>query len=144
MEGIAPPLRCVLEVRWAMESGKSLRQALNTYTDHVKDSFSVVVAEWLVRWVQDLPRQPLKEKLKSPYRRILLDVFEQGMKGTPIVHRLEELEGELTKACEADLNTHLNRLPITTLFPLMMLQFPAYLILMLGPLLKEFLKGFSQ
>ena len=50
---------------------------------------------------------------------------------------LRALETEVESKAEAELDAHVAALPFKVLLPLLLFQFPAYLLLLLGPLLRE-------
>ena len=137
MEGLAPPLRCLLEVKLDLSSGESLKTSLLRYLKQHSDEFSCLVQLWLFYYEQGKSFTKELEKIKSPYRRVLIEVFELGLEGQPILKRLEELKEEMMEACRVEIDFYLNRLPFLSLFPLFFLQLPAFLLLMLGPLVIE-------
>lgn len=57
--------------------------------------------------------------------------------GQPVLDHLAALEDEITKAADAELDIHISTLPFKMLIPLLLFQFPAYLVLLLGPALRE-------
>lgn len=143
MDGLAPPLRCLSEIKMAMLNGSSLREALRSYLQMTEDEFSSCVHRWLLLVEAQQDTKALKLKLQSPYRRSLLETFEHGLSGEPILERLNELESEVHRACFDELERHLQKLPLLTMIPLLLCQFPAFLMLLLGPLLHEFMQGLS-
>ena len=144
MEGLAPPLKCLLEIQLNLSNGESLRTSLLHYGKEVSDEFSNQIKLWLFYYEQGKDFEPLLQKIKSPYRRVLLEVFELGLGGHPILKRLEELEDEISKACQAEIEEHLTRLPFLSLLPLFFLQLPSFLLLMLGPFVTQLLKSLNQ
>lgn len=137
MESLAPPLQCALEVRWAMENGQSLRSALMNYCQSSDTEFAREVAEWLLWRDCGRPLSEFKLKFDSEQRKILLELFNQGLEGLPILPRLHELEQELLRVCLQQIDRQIALLPFQSLIPLLGCQFPAFLILLFGPLLQE-------
>lgn len=138
METIAPPLYVVLHLQLEMANGYSFRESLRrllSFNDH--DDFVALLREWSVRKSHNQSTQMLARRLSSPYRRALLDLFERGWIGEPILEPLQSLEAEIRTACESELDQFISTLPFRAMIPLLLLQFPAYLLLLLGPMLTE-------
>jgi hypothetical protein len=142
MESLAPPLANLLHVRWEMENGVSFREAFRRclrIADH--DDFSNFLREWSVQKAHDQSTRQLSSRLLSPYRRALIDLFERGWDGEPVLEPLQELETEIHNACIDELDRFVATLPFRALIPLLFLQLPAYLLLLLGPIFSELLRG---
>jgi hypothetical protein len=60
----------------------------------------------------------------------------------PILAHLIELENEVVRSCESELEEQIQKLPIKLMLPVLFLMFPAYLILLLGPILLSILSQF--
>ena len=73
----------------------------------------------------------------SPCRRTLLILLEKGLNGMPILSHLEDLEAEIIHSCEAEIEEHIQKLPLLLMIPIFFFLFPAYLILLFGPLLQS-------
>ena len=139
MEGLAPPMKLVLSIKYGMDRGDSVRTALQKYFENRQDEFSQQVFKWYgLLQVGNSPQEVLSS-LKSPYRKALLSVLERGLRGEPIYTVLLQLEQEMAEAARDEMERFVAVLPVKMLLPLLLLQFPAYLILLLGPLLKSFL-----
>jgi hypothetical protein len=80
----------------------------------------------------------------SPYRRELISLVGLGLSGAPVVAKLRELEVEIRWACQDELDLFIARLPLRALLPVLLIQFPAFLILLFGPILSEFTRSLSQ
>lgn len=143
MESVAPPLKCLLEVKLDLLNGESIRPALVHYIEEVDDEFSRLLKVWLFYYEQGKDFQSMSREIKSPYRRVLIEIFEVGLMGQPILKRLEELESEIILACDIEVEEHLTRLPFLALFPLFFFQLPAFLLLLLGPLLSALLESLN-
>lgn len=138
MEGVAPPLVLLLMVKRALEKGQSVRQGLNFYLKRHDDELSKVVVLWLGHLQQgQSPRKMVLEQ-KSAHRQVLLELLERGLVGESIYQQLILLESEIIEACQDELNTKLARLPFILLIPLLLFQFPSFLMLLFGPLLQNF------
>ena len=144
MEGLAPPLKCLLDVQLSLDNGASVRSALRSHCRTNSDSFARFLSRWLFRFEQGGDYKGIYSELESPYRRTLLEVFELGLRGEPILERLRELQLEITTACQSEIDAYMSRLPLITMVPLMFLQFPAFVILLVGPILANFLQGLNS
>lgn len=77
-------------------------------------------------------------QLSSLYRRSLLQILERGLRGEAVYSVLLQLETELVEACQEEISNKVARLPFILLIPLLLFQFPAFLMLLFGPLLQNF------
>ena len=83
----------------------------------------------------------MKASLKSFYRKRLVAIFKSGLKGEPILEALKDLEEDLIFASTEDMEKHLQKLPLLSLIPLMLLEFPAFFLLLVAPLLLNLLEA---
>jgi hypothetical protein len=140
MEGIAPPLKLLLALRNGIEKGESVRMALQKYLAYEDDELSRLVATWVSRRDQGVSTQGLLLKTPSPFRQAVLMMMDRGLNGEGIYQHVIQLEEEVIEASANELATFLSVLPMKMLIPLLLLQFPAFLILLFGPLLAQFLQ----
>lgn len=146
MESIAPPLALLLCVKRAIEKGQPTREGVLNYIrtgqqdqngeNHAE--FSGQVALWLSLLKQGQSTQKIISVTISPQRRVLLQLLERGFAGEAIYQTLCQLEIEIVEACQDELARRLARLPFILLIPLLFFQFPAFLLLLFGPLLQNF------
>lgn len=134
MESLAPPLEFCLELRRQIESGESARAAIKRICIDNSSPFLREVSDWVLAIDRGLPREQILRRQTSPYRREFLMTLAMAFEGEPIVGRLEELENEMVSACQDELERHLQKLPVLALVPLLFFQFPAFLLLLLGPI----------
>jgi hypothetical protein len=146
MEGLAPPLKCLIEIQFSLQNGDSVRSGLVKFLQiaPTKDPFTSDVRRFLFDWEQgnDWRRQIIK--IRSPYRRSLIEILASGLEGQPISAHLEELRGEIVSACDGEIRHQLEMLPLKMLFPLLAFQFPAFLLLLFGPLLKRLIEELNR
>jgi hypothetical protein len=138
MEGVAPPLKLLFAVKRGLEKGQSVRSGLNHYLQGEKDDFFPVVVQWLGHIQQGQSARKLLLSLPSLHRQTLLELLERGLAGEAIHQHLLQLEIEIIEACHDEMNEKLARLPFILLIPLLLFQFPAFLLLLFGPLLQNF------
>jgi len=145
VEGLAPTYQLCLDWRLALERGDStlvfLRETLPTMNFDLQRQIREVMAS--TELTIDL-KKPVAEQRSSAtislYRRALLNLVPRALAGESVLPRLRELEIEIQRECAIEIERHISLLPIKILMPLMFLMFPAYLMLLLGPLISNFLK----
>lgn len=139
METLVPPiLTATQEVRWLIASGKSMKEAFRLYLESSNDPLAADFRErWTLKWQTKSGPSP-HHRLESPYRSALWELVERGCDGQPVLQPLQSLEQEVEAAAQAELELHIATLPFKVLIPLLFFQFPAHLILLLGPMLREF------
>ncbi len=141
MDFVAEPLKFIWNLRFSIEKGQSVRVSLHEYLQHNMNSpFAEQLAIWWQLKEKGEKSQSWLTQIENPYRYALFSILERGWDGEPILPALCELEEEFMKVSEDDLARHLQALPVLGLFPLLLLQFPSFLLLLVGPLLKEFIK----
>lgn len=143
MEGVAPLLEVTMCLRRSLCSGRSVRAAIRELPTHSKVDLVPELVLWLNNEVETFELSKLPMWQETQHRRELLEVLMCGLTGEPILHRLEQFEEEVILACKDELERHLQKLPVLALLPLVLLQFPAFLIIMLGPLFKHLLERMS-
>ena len=131
MVPLAPPLKAVLEIRLQMENGISISQSVKNYVQNQpQDEFAKELGLWLFAWETG---QKFEKNL-SLQRKNLMEILNRGLKGDPIMEYLKDFEKETMEVCKEELEKHLEKLPYVCLVPLMLFQFPAFLLLLIGPL----------
>ena len=138
MESLAPPLALILQVKHSIEKGQSVRQGILSYLKRSSDDFSPHVVQWMAVMHQGQdPNLRLSAEI-SMHRKTLLQLLERGLRGESIYNMLLQLEQETIEACQDEINEKIARLPFLLLVPLLLFQFPAFLMLLFGPLLQNF------
>ena len=140
MEDIAPPLRFLSSLRMSIDKGDSVSIGLQRYLQTVDDELSRLVATWFLQKSRGESGDKIVMGLKSPYRRACLMLVGRGLAGEPIQSALAKLEEETLQASQNEIEEFLALLPMKMLVPLLFFQFPAFLFLLLGPLLIQFLQ----
>ena len=130
---IAPPLKAVLEIKLEIENGSSIAESIRIfYKKNPGDFFAKELQVWLSK--KEAGQNWSSKTFAKIYRKTLLDLLDRGLKGEPILERLQSLEEDLCLAAKEDLQKHLQKLPFISLIPLMIFEFPAFLLLLIGPL----------
>jgi len=134
MENIAAPLLLILFVRRQIERGHSVRSGLELFIANSQSEWVLEVRMWLMRRDQGATNEKILSQMTSQ-RQILLSVLEKGLAGQSVLPLLIQLQDDFVEACEAQIQQHVQSLPFKLMIPLFLFIFPAFLILLLGPLL---------
>lgn len=143
MVDINPGLQLLVEIKTSLENGMSVRTALNKYLNQEADEFRRTVRRWQNLCESKRPTQDFLKNVHSPYRRTLFEVLEAGLNGQPIYESLNQLESEYADACYDEIERALKRIPFLTMIPLLLFMFPAFLLLLLGPIVSQLIKEMS-
>lgn len=144
MEVIAAPLKCILEVKKSLECGDSLKLGLENYLEKNHDSFSKEIFELVGTLTSGRDLNLILRKQQNQFRRSIIETLISGYHGQAIVNRLTELEKEGVQQSEDEITTFVSTLPFRMMIPLLLFQFPAFLILLLGPIMKQFIMAVSK
>ena len=142
MEGLAPSLELLIEVRFNLEANEPLSQAIKKYITQNSGEFPQAVKLWYEGLQKESGSTPIIA-LKSTYQRNLLWLLERGVRGASIHAQLVELEGEMLLACENQLESFVALLPMKSMIPLLLLLFPAFMVLLIGPILIQLVSSLS-
>ena len=134
---VPPLLTAVREVRARTLAGLSTGDAFRIYLEDHHDELSAQFRErWVIKARAGKTVHHLKA-LRSPYARAFWELIERGIAGEPISAPLASLEDEIENAAQAELDQFVSTLPFKVLLPLLAFQFPAHLVLLMGPTLRE-------
>lgn len=123
-----------------------MRTATQAYLSQASASceFAIVVRKFMFAWEQGHDwRVPLRA-CRSAHRRALLEVLACGLGGQSISAQLESLRSEIANACDLEIKEHIEMLPLKMLAPLLLFQFPAFLLLLFGPLLRHLIQELNR
>lgn len=136
MEDLTPPLlSAVREVRWRIGSGRSMKEAVSLYLETAANEFAVRLREWWT--LKQQGRESSANSFPTHLQQAFLHLIERGLAGQPVLEALTALENEVDSAAQNELELFLAALPFKVLLPMLAFQFPAYMILLLGPMLRE-------
>jgi hypothetical protein len=144
MEGLSPPLKCLIEVRSSLQNGESVRTGILRFIQSSNCEFSTVCRQFLFDFEQGADWRARLPSVQSAYRRAMIELLAIGLSGEPIQTALEEMQKEIQSACEAEIKSRIDMLPLQMLFPLLLLMFPAYLLLLFGPLVSSFVQEMGK
>jgi len=142
VEGFSPPLKCLIEMHSSIQNGEAIRAGIFRYLQNAtkRDEFASQVRSFLFLWEQGRDWRTLLGQIKSPYRRALIEIVANGLQGQSILSQIEDLRAEIVSACDLEIRHHIEMMPLKMLVPLLIFQFPAFLVLMFGPLLRNLLQ----
>lgn len=144
MENISPTLELILHVKSGIESGSSARTALIEYCQKYHGTWSQRISKWMMkREAGGQSAKIIMETCPHPLQQSIMRLLDRAMRGEPIYQALVQMEAEIIEKGENEIELFLQTLPLKMLLPLLFLYFPAFLILLLGPLLMEITRGFS-
>ncbi|HVK62747.1 MAG TPA: type II secretion system F family protein [Bdellovibrionales bacterium] len=146
MEGLAPPLKCLVDVQAAIANGETARSGLQKYLSGsaADPDFASALRGFLFSFEQGKDWRTAVAKIKSPYRRALIETIACGMSGQSVSSHLQTLRQEIESAAESEIRHHIEMLPLKMLAPLLVFQFPAFLLLLFGPLLRHLITELNQ
>lgn len=138
MDIVAEPLAFIWNIRFALEKGQSLRVAVQEHLQMSQPSmFRRQIHQWWLLKEKGDSTAKWIQQLENPYRMGLFSILDRGWAGQPILPSLNELEKEFMQVSDHDLACHLQKLPVLCLFPLLLFQFPSFMALLMGPLLRQ-------
>ena len=140
MEGVSPTLQLLLICKRYLSAQRSLREAIYIFIQENKSPFAQDVEKWLIFLEQGRSLDREKHSHSNIYRQQLLDILAKGLKGHSILPVLEQFEEEIVEKSFHEVEEFAARLPFQMLIPLLFFQFPAFIMLILGPILKKFLE----
>lgn len=146
MEGLAPPLKCLIEIQSSLQNAEPAREGVTRYIQNARsgDVFADELRRFLFAWDQGRDWRSILLGVSSPHRRALMDLIAIALGGQPILLHLEELKVEVVNAVELEIQQHMELLPVKMLMPLLLLQFPAFLLLLFGPLLTQLIEELNK
>lgn len=140
MEDITPTLRLILSLREGLERGESLRFCLGEFCEKDQSGIKLKTLRLLHAETnaKDADRPDLLsfEGLKDT-EKSLFGVILRGLRGEPILNVLKDLENDLVERSDIEIDEFTQKLSFLCLLPLLILVFPGYLFLLIGPLLEN-------
>jgi hypothetical protein len=142
VEAVAPSYQCVLKVLWSLESGQSARRGLLEFLHEQNGEFAETLTRWLSAREHGLDRSQLTNQ-QGPHTQALFAILEMGLDGAPILENLRTLERSFYQASMDQVEKYIASLPLISLLPTLGLVFPAFVVLLIGPLMQQLLLGLS-
>lgn len=141
MEDISPTLLLLWEIKRALEKSQSIHVGIESFLKKAPQlPFSNQVEAWWKCQTTRIDKGKDSRELQHEYsisltRKYLLEILEQGLRGQSILETLKSYEKELIQSCEDEIQSHIAKLPLVLMIPLMGLIFPALMILLIGPIM---------
>lgn len=143
MESLAPSLVLARKIQYSIECGQSVRSGLEQFLKEEKNIFSQKVLLWLNLLDRGLQTDQFIDELTSQSQKSLLKIIELGLFGESIYTQMIMLVQDIEERCEGEIELFLAQLPVKMMLPLLFFLFPAFLVLLLGPLLQSLVAGLS-
>lgn len=140
METLASPYSFALFLHSNLSSGTSLRSSLHAFVQINRGKFSRQLNQWYLQGAEADRITSFPELCKNPYRLGLMYLVCSGLKGQSIHQPLQALTEEMHEASLGELEEDLRKLPIKMMLPLLLFQFPAFLVLLFGPIMTDLLE----
>jgi hypothetical protein len=137
MDNLTPVVAFVVDLRMRLENGESLMLSLKKWITTHDSEWEVLLRKFTIQYEQGTLPGSLAEFTPRIYQLTVLELLRSGLMGEPVLSRLVEVEEEMLKICENDIDQHVALLPIISLLPLLIFMVPALLILFFGPLLHQ-------
>ena len=137
MEDLALLFECAMEIRAALQTGRSANQGASRFLSRRRGPFSQKLQKVLYLIDHHKEYSEIAQFAESPLQRGLFFLLVRSQRGETILAELQILILEMRSASESQLEEFAQSMPIVMLMPLLTLQFPAFLILLLGPILSD-------
>lgn len=136
-------LSCTSYITLSLKQGVYLKTSLNTWSKENINSFSLELREFLQAWEAGADVTVIIKKKKTYLKSSVFELFYLGLQGRSINIALKALEEELFDEAYRQVHRQLTKLPYVMLVPLLLFQLPSFLLLLLGPLMSNFLTQLS-
>lgn len=141
MEDLSFLLKLCLQMRVSIEGGEALRIALIKFSDQKSSFLHLKLKQWLNHFDSTGGENCAETLFSNHHIQIFLEIVSQGLMGHSIYERVKSMEEEIIETCKEEFQRELDKLPYVLMIPLLIFMFPAYLLLLLGPILNLFLKS---
>lgn len=139
MEFLEPKFTFVIWLGFRIDAGISVKTAILEFINAESPGLKAKNFRMtLRRWLEIRQMTPLADILGdsgSVMTLTLFETLERGLGGEPIREAIIGLREEMEFATRMAVENHLQRLPVLVLGPLMLLIFPAIMIVMIGPII---------
>jgi hypothetical protein len=140
MEGLADTHKLVIAVIQGAERGSSIPTIIKEVSKDLNTQTMKELMLLLAEYEKNGSYAKFRQKTLSVHRDILYQTILSALRGEPVHKKLIELEKEISAACDENIEQFIASLPVKSMLPVLLFQFPAFLLLVLGPLLAQFLK----
>ena len=136
MEYMTSSLDFVRKIQAEIRNGKAISVILPELIMEKEDPFHKRMRVW---WFQEQNGGARELSFPTYYQKALVTLLRMSLNGAPVLDALAELEEEMSEELHRQITAHLESLPFKLLIPLMLFFFPAFVVLLFGPLLNHFL-----
>ena len=144
MDHIAPSLSLLYSLKRNLSRQLPLREALSIYINENSSGWGASLSTWMT-YAESGQLESLPELgLTSDCQKAILSCLEAGIRGQPIQRQLEELIVEAETSSQLEIDEYIARLPLKALTPIFLFQFPAFLLLIFGPVLSQLIYGVNN
>ena len=143
MEVLSDSYYFLSDLVMSLESGTSSRNFTQNYLRDQDNSWTENLSKFYFRHTNGQEIDSEIHKLQIPYERAIINLLLRSFAGDPVVPELKTIEDQYYLAHKKVLDNQLIKLPYLSMIPLFIFLFPAYLVLLLGPILLSLLKGLS-
>lgn len=141
MEFVAPLLAAVVGLRLRLENGEALSAILASEPTLNHCDLGPDLVRLRLLFQQMSSPESFLASVKTPHRQAFYELLWFGLNGRPILSELRGLEEEIQHAALVRMEHFLSHVPIQVLLVVILFQVPAFMLLILGPLMKEILQG---
>lgn len=131
-------LACCVE---ELEAGTSLNRFVEKYAQKRSSGVLQLVQLWQVNAKRGTLIHFYRKKQPHYHDKMMLKLFERSAQGHQILSALKELLNSVHEEIHHQIDNYVTQLPYKLMIPLLLFQFPALMVLFIGPLLMELMKG---
>lgn len=128
MDFIAPLAGMLIQIRFFLEEGKSVRSSVEFYIDQSTGP----LRNRMVSWLNHYDNKSDQFVHVSSYEALVFSCLARGLDGYPVMEIIKDMEQDFIEICEHDLKTHIDQLSFKLMLPLLCFVFPAFLLLLIG------------
>lgn len=138
MVHIVPSISFLKSFIKELEQGCGVVQSIRNSADTERTTFSAQVLIWSVQYQQsgDSNQWEPQTHFQSSLQQLLII----GLGGGPIYQNLLQLEQEMQEEFEIQWKGYIESLPQKLSIPILFFYFPAYIVLLFGPLITQFME----
>ena len=140
MENLNPTYRLLLALKAGLESSLPTKIILHKFLLDCNDQTAQDLTQILISIERGKSSDCFMQKLRGIYRQSVYNLVLRGLRGEPILTQVNSLEEEIREACRMEIEAFAATLPMKSLIPLLLFQFPAILLLLVGPFLLQLIQ----
>ncbi len=142
MEDLNQPLLLLLNVKRSLEQNQTTLSGVHRFLARHRGKFRNQVEAWLYHLKKET-KAPAAGKKMTFHEMALLALIERGLRGESIYAHLKDLEVDLNAHLQEKIDAFLQKLPILMMIPLTLFLFPAFLTLLIGPIILQLMHSLT-